>query len=99
MTRWQQRMVMVAARIAFAARGIMLGAGGYFIARAALDRMPREARGPAGALHSVWELPYGSVWLAAVATGLICTRRVCPVPGQVAPTLCAIGVSRRRAWS
>ena len=71
MTRWQQRMVIAAARIAFAARGIMLGAGGYFIARAALDRMPREARGPAGALHSVWELPYGSLWLAAVAAGLI----------------------------
>jgi hypothetical protein len=71
MTRWQQRMVMAAARIAFAARGIMLGAGGYFIARAALDRTPREARGPAGALHSVWELPLGSLWLAAVAAGLI----------------------------
>jgi hypothetical protein len=71
MTRWQQRMVIAAARIAFAARGIMLGAGGYFIARAALDRMPREARGPAGALHSVWELPYGNLCLAAVAAGLI----------------------------
>jgi len=71
MARWQRRMVIAVARVAFAARGIVLGAGGYFIARAALDRLPREARGPAGALHSVWELPYGNLWLAAVAAGLI----------------------------
>jgi hypothetical protein len=71
MTRWQRGMVLAVARISFAARGIVLGAGGYFIARAALDRAPREARGPAGALHSVWELPYGNLCLAAVAAGLI----------------------------
>lgn len=71
MSKWQRRMVVAVARIAFAARGIVLGAAGYFIARAALDRVPREARGPAGALHSVWELPYGNICLAAVAAGLI----------------------------
>lgn len=49
----------------------MLGAGGYFIARAAVDRVPREARGPAGALHSMRELPYGNLCLAAVAAGLV----------------------------
>jgi hypothetical protein len=71
MTPWQRRMVVAVARIGFAARGIVLGAAGYFVARAALDRVPREARGPGGALHSVWELPYGNICLAAVAAGLI----------------------------
>jgi hypothetical protein len=71
MTEGELQMVMVVARIAFAARGIVLAACGYFVGRAAIDGAPREARGPAGALHAVGELPHGNIWLAAVAAGLI----------------------------
>jgi hypothetical protein len=71
MTGAELQMVMVVGRIAFAARGIVLATCGYFVARAAIDGAPREARGPAGALHAVGELPHGNIWLAAVAAGLI----------------------------
>jgi len=71
MTEGQRRLVIVVARIAFAARGIVLGACGYFMARAAIDGAPHEARGPAGALHAVGELPHGKLWLATVGAGLI----------------------------
>jgi hypothetical protein len=71
MTAGQRRLVVVVARIAFAARGVVLGAGGYFMARAAIDGAPREARGPAGSLHALGELPHGNLWLATVGAGLI----------------------------
>jgi hypothetical protein len=71
MTKWQRRLVGMVARIAFAARGIVFGAFAYFVARAAIDGTPREARGPAGALHAVGELPRGNLWLATVAAGLM----------------------------
>jgi hypothetical protein len=71
MTEGQRVMVVVVGRIAFVARAIVLAAGGYFLARAAIDRAPHEARGPAGALHSVWELPHGDVLLAMVSVGLV----------------------------
>ena len=44
---------------------------GYFVARAAIDGAAREARGPAGALRAVGELPHGNLWLATVAAGLL----------------------------
>jgi hypothetical protein len=59
MSELQRRTVVVLARIAFAARGIVLAVCGYFVARAAIDGAPREARGPAGALRAVGELPHG----------------------------------------
>ena len=71
MSELQRRTVAVVARIAFAARGIVLVACGYFVARAAIDGAPREARGPAGALRAVGELPHGNLWLAPVAAGLL----------------------------
>jgi len=71
MTDGQQRLVVVVARIAFAARGVVLAACGYFMARAAIDGAPREARGPAGALHALGELPHGNLWLGTVGAGLI----------------------------
>jgi hypothetical protein len=67
----QRTTVVVIARIAYTARGIVLAACGYFVARAAIDGAPREARGPAGALRAVGELPHGNLWLAAVAAGLL----------------------------
>jgi hypothetical protein len=71
MTEWQRNTVVGVARMAFAARGIVFGACGYFVGGAAIDGSPREARGPAGALHAVGELPHGHLWLAAVAAGLL----------------------------
>jgi hypothetical protein len=71
MSELQRRTVAVVARIAFAARGIVLVVCGYFVARAAIDGAPREARGPAGALRAVGELPHGNLWLATLAAGLL----------------------------
>jgi hypothetical protein len=58
-------------RIAYVARATVLGGCAYFLARGAIDRAPREARGPAGALRAVWHLPHGGLWLALVASGLV----------------------------
>ena len=71
MTERQCRTVIGVGRIAFASRATLLAASGYFVARAAIDRSPHEARGPAGALHAAWELPHGDLLLAACAAGLI----------------------------
>lgn len=71
MSELQRRTVVVVARIAFAARGIVLAVCGYFVARAAIEGAAREARGPAGALRAVGELPHGNLWLATVAAGLL----------------------------
>jgi hypothetical protein len=71
MTEGQCRLMAVLGRVAYVARATVLGVCGYFLVRAAIDRAPRETRGPAGALHAVWELPHGSLWLALVAVGLI----------------------------
>jgi hypothetical protein len=71
MTALERRTVAILGRIAFAARATVLAGCGYFVARAAVDGAPREARGPAGALHAAWELPHGALWLAAIAGGLI----------------------------
>jgi hypothetical protein len=72
MTARQCRLMAVLGRVAYVARATVLGACGYFLVRAAIDRAPRETRGSAGALRAVWELPQGGVWLALVAAGLIC---------------------------
>jgi uncharacterized integral membrane protein len=71
MTEAERGIAQAMRRVAFAARAVVLAACGYFVGRAALDRAPQEARGPAGALHAVWELPHGALWLAAVGGGLI----------------------------
>ncbi|HZL18380.1 MAG TPA: DUF1206 domain-containing protein [Polyangia bacterium] len=71
MTKTERAIVKAMGRVAFAARAVVLASCGYFVGRAAIDRAPREARGPAGALHAVWELPHGALWLAVVGGGLI----------------------------
>jgi uncharacterized integral membrane protein len=71
MSEAERAIAQAMGRVAFAARAVVLAACGYFVGRAAIDRAPREARGPAGALHAVWELPHGALWLAAVGGGLI----------------------------
>jgi len=71
MTAQQCRLMAVLGRVAYVARATVLAMCGYFLVRAAIDRAPRETRGPGGALRAVWELPHGGLWLALVAAGLI----------------------------
>jgi hypothetical protein len=71
MTERQCKLMSVLGRIAYVARATVLAVCGYFLARGAIDRAPREARGPAGALRAVWELPHGGIWLALIAAGLV----------------------------
>jgi hypothetical protein len=58
-------------RVAFLARATVLAVVGLSLAEAALRRAPSAARGPGGALRTVWELPHGDLLLARVAGGLI----------------------------
>jgi hypothetical protein len=71
MTVRQRALMAVLARVAYVARATVLAVCAYFLGRGAIDRAPRETRGPAGALRAVWGLPHGSLWLAMVAAGLI----------------------------
>jgi hypothetical protein len=71
MTERQRALMATLGRVAYVARAVVLAACSYFLVRGAIDRAPREARGPAGALRAVWELPHGGVWLAMVAAGLV----------------------------
>jgi hypothetical protein len=65
------RMVMVLGRIGVAARGIVFGIVGVFLAMAAYHHNPSEARGIAGALESLERQPYGPWLLGIVAVGVI----------------------------
>jgi hypothetical protein len=71
MSERQCKTVAAVGRIAFLSRATVLAIIGYFLGWAAIDRAPREARGPGGALHAVWEHPHGDVLLAMMAGGLI----------------------------
>lgn len=59
------------AQIGLTARGAVFGIIGIFLIQAAVGYDPNEARGIAGALHSLEQQPYGAWILAAVALGLI----------------------------
>jgi len=71
MSEGQRRLMAVLGRVAYVARATVLAASGYFLARGAIDRAPRETRGPAGALRAVWQLPHGGLLLAMVGAGLV----------------------------
>ena len=71
MTERQSDFMVALGRVAYVGRAAVLAACAYFLMRGAIDRAPRETRGPGGALRGVWELPHGGVWLALVAAGLI----------------------------
>ena len=71
MTARQCKLMSALGRIAYVARATVLAACGYFLARGAIHRAPRETRGPAGAMRAVWELPHGDIWLALIAAGLV----------------------------
>jgi hypothetical protein len=71
MTERQCKLMSALGRVAYLARAAVLTVCGYFLARAAIDRAPAHARGPAGALREVWKLPHGGLWLALIAAGLV----------------------------
>jgi hypothetical protein len=58
-------------RIGWIARAIVIGLVGYFLIKTAVEYNPGKAVGLDGALRKVYQLPYGSLLLAAVAAGLI----------------------------
>ncbi|HET6147640.1 MAG TPA: DUF1206 domain-containing protein [Polyangia bacterium] len=68
----RERLVVLAVgRLALLARATVLGSVGYFLIKAAARWSPQLARGPAGALHAVRELPHGNWLLGLVAAGLL----------------------------
>ncbi len=64
---WARRL----GRAGYTARGIIFAMGGFFLAKAALDYNPKEAKGLDGALATLAQQPYGPWLLGAVALGLI----------------------------
>jgi hypothetical protein len=65
------RAVVTVSRIGVAARGVVFGIIGTFLAQAAYHENPHEARGIGGALMAVQRQPYGPWLLVIVAFGLI----------------------------
>jgi hypothetical protein len=65
--KWASRI----GRIGYAARGVVFGVIGVFLAQAALQTDPDEARGLGGALETLARQPFGPYVLGAVALGLV----------------------------
>jgi Domain of Unknown Function (DUF1206) len=65
--KWASRI----GRIGYAARGVVFGVIGVFLAQAALQTDPEEARGLGGALETLARQPFGPYVLGAVALGLV----------------------------
>jgi hypothetical protein len=64
------RWVMGIARAGLAARGVVFGIIGIFLAKAGLDARPSEARDVRGALLELAQQRYGAALLGVVAVGL-----------------------------
>jgi hypothetical protein len=58
-------------RLGYAARGVVFGVIGVFLAQAALQTDPDEARGLGGALETLARQPFGPFLLGTVAIGLV----------------------------
>jgi len=67
----QRLIVSAVGRVALLARATVLASIGYFLIKAAARLSPHAARGAAGALHAVRELPHGEWLLGLVAAGLL----------------------------
>jgi len=65
-----QKALKLAGRVGVAARGVVFGVIGVYLALSALHHRPDEARMPSGALESVRQQPHGAWLLAVVAVGL-----------------------------
>lgn len=66
-----RRWTLCVSRFGMAARGVVFGVIGGYMARAALHANPHEAKGVAGALRALQSRPHGTVILAVVALGFI----------------------------
>lgn len=71
MTAAQETWATQIGRLGYAARGVALSVIGGFLALAAIQAEPRQARGLGGALATVAEQPFGPWLLGAVALGFI----------------------------
>ena len=65
------RVIIAISRFGIAARGVVFGVIGIFLALAAYHHDPSEARGIAGALETLQRQPYGPWLLGTVAIGVI----------------------------
>jgi hypothetical protein len=65
------RAVSALVRVAEGAQGLLLVAIGWFAAGAAWTTHPATARGPAGVLRQLAHLPFGRLWLAMLACGVL----------------------------
>ena len=65
--RWATR----SGRLGYASRGVVFGVISVFLAQAALQTDPHEARGLGGALETLAHQPFGPYLLGAVALGLV----------------------------
>jgi fumarate reductase subunit D len=71
------RFISAVIRTGLAAQGSLFTSVGWFALRAALDRQPREARGPAGVISHFGQRPHGELILAAFAVGLLAVAASC----------------------
>jgi Domain of Unknown Function (DUF1206) len=65
-----RKTVLAVGAIGHLARGVVFGLIGVFLAKAALEFDPNEARGLDGSLYELARQPYGPALLAVVAVGL-----------------------------
>ncbi len=66
-----RRLVRIAGRIGYIARGVALVAVGFGVVTAAATQRPSRSRGLDGALHDLAKLPLGQALLVLVALGLV----------------------------
>lgn len=67
----EKRWTTHVGRLGYAARGVVFGVIGVFLAQAALQSNPQEARGLGGALETLARQPFGPYLLGGVAAGLV----------------------------
>jgi hypothetical protein len=71
MSRREKVWTTRSGRLGYAARGVVFGVIGVFLARAALQADPQEVRGLGGALDTLARQPFGPYLLGLVAAGLV----------------------------
>jgi hypothetical protein len=65
----ERKAAVTVGAVGYLARGVVFGMIGFFLAKAALEYDPQEARGLDGALLELAQQPYGSALLTSVAVG------------------------------
>jgi hypothetical protein len=67
----ERKLVKVAGRVGYVARGIVFGLTGLFLVVAGVQARPDQARGLGGALATLASQPFGPWLLGLVGVGLI----------------------------